>query len=372
MHLTGPTEPDFWLYMAGKIGRATGHAFAATALEAAWVALVALALAGAAAWLLARCGRGLRDAVQARLALVVLPLMVVVAAYLMMVSLGRSGLRDASIQSAADVFRFGYGRFHFFWVTLLFPWLAAVAFAARAGGGAGAIPSARGGFAVLALLLAVAGARGVFNVPAYYRSASEFRAGEIRCLARQLGSGRPIVCPGFDAVGIRDWSGAYLYARAIHASFVRYLPIVAREGFGQPLLHWQDPQDFSAAHWADAHAQEGGWMQAAGDVRLHLNLPDAPLLARCRVLGVQLRLQARQADTAQVFYRATGQGEDAEARSQRLPYAGGPDAAPAWLEFSIDSATGFAPVLRIDPVAGPGGRFRLTELRVTCRLAAPA
>ena len=366
MPLTSPLEPDFWLYLAGKLGRATGHGFGVIGLESVWVVLLALALAGGAAWLLARDGR---DAARVRLSLVALPLLAVVAAYLAMVALGRAGLRDASIQSAADVFRFGYGRFHFFWVTLLFPWLLAVALAAGAARPAGAAVPARGGFAVLALLLAVAGVRGVFDVPAYYRSASDFRAGEIRCLAGQLGSGVPIVCPGFDAVGIRDWSRAYEYAQDIHASFVRYLPIVARAGFGQELLHWQTPADFSAAHWADVRPLEGGWMQAAGDARMQLALPDARRLAHCRVLGVQLRLQARQVDTVQVFYRFPGQSDDTEARSQRLRYGGDAGAEPAPLEFSIDSATGFAPVLRIDPVDGPGGAFRLIDLRVTCRLA---
>lgn len=369
MRLSSPAESDFWLYLAGKIGRASGHPWAATALEAAWVVLLAVLMGLAAGWLLARGWHGLRDEPTARLVLLAWPFMALVGAYLAMVALGRTGLRDASIQSAADVFRFGYGRFHFFWVTLLFPWLLAVAFAARARAGA---LTARSGWAVLALLLLVAGARGVFDVPAYYRSASQFRAGEIRCLARQLGSGAPIVCPGFDAVGISDWSRAYTYAQDIHASFVRYLPIVARAGFGRTLLHWQTPADFSAARWADVQVTPGHWMQAAGDARAQLNLPDPARLARCRVLGVQLALQGRGPQTAQVFYRFTGQMDDSEARSQRLAWAGRSDGEPVRLEFSIDSASGFAPVLRIDPVDGPTGAFRPTELRVTCRLEAPA
>ena len=51
-------------------------------------------------------------------------------------------------------------------------------------------------------------------------------------------------------------------------------------------------------------------------------------------------------------------------KSRRLVAAG-----QARLEFSIDTASGFEPELRVDPVDGTG-RFRLSELRVTCRLQA--
>ncbi len=376
MRLTGPDERDFWLYLAGKVGRASGHGFGPLWLELAWVALLFVLLVAMAAWLAARLAARVRDEPTARLITVALPLLSVVLVYLALVSFGRSALRAQSIQDAAEVFRFAYGRFHFFWATLLLPWLVvwgACAWAARAPRTAGAPASTPGSRAIVlgvALVCAVAGLRGVFDVGAYYRSASAFRAGEIRCLARQLGSGQAIGCPGFDAVGISDWTRAYLYARDIGASFVRYLPIVAREGFGQDVLHWHDGADFAAARWLNARAQSDGWLRSEGDAQMRITLPDAERLARCRVLGVQLGVRARRADAVQVFYRPRGQTDYSETQSVRKPYDARGD-VPARLEFSFDSPAGFAPELRIDPVDGPG-MFDVTQLRVTCRLLAPS
>lgn len=374
MPLTWPDEADFWLYAAGKLGRATGQGFSTLTLEVVWVAVLALLLLLAALYALRRgAGFGSSEGPQAaRVAVVFLPLLGLVGAYLALVSLGRAGLRPSSLHEAGDVFRFAYGRFHFFWLTLLFPWLAAVAMLALK-------PLARLGsqprstqVAVLAVpllaILGVAAARGVFDVSAHYRSAAQFRAGELRCLSRQLGSGQAITCPGFDAVDMPDWTRAYLYARAIDASFVRYLPLVAREGFGQQMLRWDRPADFGTAHWRYVQAQADGWYQSEGDAQLLVPLHESPLLSRCRVLGLQLRLLVPAGDVAQVFHRPLGQAGYAEAQSSRKPYAGSA-VEPVQLEFSLDGPGGFEPELRIDPVEG-AARFKPLELRVTCRLLA--
>ena len=89
-------------------------------------------------------------------------------------------------------------------------------------------------------------------------------------------------------------------------------------------------------------------------------------MARCRVLGVRLTLQARAADAAQFFFRRFGSAEFSEADSVRKPYPSDP-AEGVELEFVADSRTGFAPWLRLDPADG-AAQFRLTDLRVACRL----
>lgn len=354
MRLTWPHEGDFWWFMAGKLGRTSGHGFESLALEAAWVALLALALLAAAAFAL----RGVWAAGGARrrrLALVWLPLLAVVLAYLALVSLGRAGLRGADEQGAAALFRLAYGRFHFFWATLLPPWLAAtlaVALRRRA---------ERALAALLLAALALAAARGVFDVAAYYRSASAFRAGEIRCLARQLGSGQPVLCQGFDAVGITDFTRAYLHARRVGASFVRYLPIAGRDGFGHEMLRLEPGQ----MRWQQARQLEDGWLQGLGDAQLLLAMP-ADRAAACRVLGVQALLRAGQSGVAQLFYRLRGQAGFEEGRSVRKPYAASRERA-ALIEFVIESPEGLEPELRLDPLEGQG-EFRVDELRVACLL----
>lgn len=366
--ITWPTHSDFWAYLAGKIGRGTGHAFASIGLEAVWVLLLVLSWVTATVWLLRGvCGQsGPLRARQRRLALVLLPLSALVAVYLVMVSLGRAGLRDASIQGPAAVFGFAYYRFHFFWVTLLFPWLAAALLVGwRALGHSRSAP-----LLVLGLAAALGLVRGVFNVSADYRSASEYRQTEIRCLDRQLGAGEALSCPGYGLMQLRDLTRAFVYARDIHASFVRYFPIVSREGFGQDVLYWRTAADFSAAARHELQPLADGWLRSTGDASLRVTLPTTSVpLQRCRVLGVQLRLDAEAADTAQLFYRFNDQADYSESRSVRLAYK--PDAdGHVRLEFSVDSPSGFASELRIDPVDGPA-LVRPTELHVTCRLLDP-
>ena len=364
MGLTWPDSLDFWAYLAGKLGRSTGHGFDSTRLELAWVALLALALLAAAALALRglRARGASRAASRRRFAVVFLPLAAVVAAYLVLVGLGRAGLRDDSLQGAEAVFRFGYLRFHFFWITLLFPWLgAALMLRCRR---APALPAALTGLLVLALALGAM--RGVFDVPRFYRAASEYRQTEIRCLQRQLGSGQPISCPGFSLMWLPDLTRAYAYARDIDASFVRYLPIVEREGFGTELLRLTADELGARAPWRNVQPADPHWLHSGGDPALTLALPRAPLLRQCRVLGVQLTLQALRPDTVQLFYQPLGESSMTERFSLRKAYAPDP-AGQAQLEFSIDTPTGVEPALRIDPLDG-AGRFRLIDLRVTCRL----
>jgi hypothetical protein len=397
MRLTWPTEPDFWLYAAGKLGRSSGHGFSMLGVEAVWVAALALTLLGAAvlAWRCVRRG----GAAGQRVAWRFLPLAAAMLVYLALVSLGRASLRDPGVQSPAEVFRFAYLRFHFFWLTLLLPWAAAVwvrcftpsPFGGRQGWGPAAVASGTaasphpypspegegeprsGGhgpiayMALAALVLALAAARGVFNIAPHYQSASAFRAGEIRCLSRQLGAGRPIMCPGFDLVGISDWNNAYRYAREINASFVRYLPIVAHEGWGAPLFDWDDSAQRARAQWRDARPQADGWIDAGPDPQLIVPLSgNDPSARQCAVLGVQMTLAIKSPDSAQLFFRSAGQAAYTEAASVRQALVPDPK-GQAWVEFVVDSEHGFEPEVRIDPIDGPG-RFRLLSARVTCRL----
>ena len=373
MLLTWPNDADFWLYAAGKLGRATGPGFHGLALEAAWVAAWVVAVLASVVFLVRRLVtyRGCFEVHMGRLTMVFLPLLAVVLAYLALVSLGRAALRPPSVQDAGEVFRFAYGRFHFFWVTLLFPWLAAVLIVAFAEGmqrrTGGSRAHAGVMLAVATAVLGLAWARGVFDIAANYRSASEFRAGEIRCLSRQLGSGQPIVCPGFDAVEMPDWTRAYVYAREIRASFVRYLPIVQREGFGLDLLRSDQLEGSSGVRWLHATPLPDGWMQGTGDPQMMLSLDDAAFSpGHCQALGLQMTLEVEAADTAQLFYRSLGQDRYMEERSVRRTYV--PDASgQAQLEFTLDSPVGFEPELRLDPVDREG-RWRVKDWRVTCRL----
>ncbi|MDR2154616.1 MAG: GtrA family protein [Burkholderiaceae bacterium] len=374
MPLTWPTEADFWWYAAGKLGRASGLGFASLGAEAVWVTLLALALLGAAAVAL-RGLRGRADVYARRVAWLFLPLLAAVLVYLALVSLGRAGVRDPELRGGAAVFRFGYLRFHFFWLTLLLPW-AAAAWASvlrrrecrLARHRAGRWPLAWYAAAVLGVL-GVAASRGVFDVASFYRDAAGFRADQLRCMQQQQGSGQPMRCRGLDALGITDWEPIYRYAQKIGASFVRYLPIIVQDEPSAVLFDWDDPEQRRAVHEINQQPLENGWRQAQPDPQFVVPIsPGSPAAGQCAVLGVQVRLTLEHPDTIQLFFRPLGQAGYSEAFSARRPVVPEPGGR-AWASFVIDSDQGFEPELRLDPIAGPG-RFRLQDMLVTCRLRA--
>lgn len=367
--LTWPSDPDFWYYMAGKIGRSSGHGFQSVTMELAWVALLMVAVGGAAVLVLAKL-RGVNPSVR-RPAFVFLPLLVVVGAYLVLVSLGRAGYRDASIEGFVRVFRFGYERFHFFWVTLLFPWVAAVWFLwwqrlmkpLFRSQGVMLVP-----FVVICIGLGVAAFRGVFDVSQAYRQASEYRAGEIRCLHRQLGSGGPIVCPGYPLMDIHDLTRGYLYALDIEASFVRYFPIVERETSSRWLMRWPE-EPIAEVDWVDikSAADDQRRLETGDDAQIHFRSADREAFSQCRMLEIQVGVRSELASSVQVFYSSVGANgvfsEDASA-SKRIP--GNWDFVER--RFLFESRDGFSPQVRIDPLTNRG-RVRVEAVRVLCRLS---
>ena len=370
MSLTWPDSLDFWAYLLGKIGRSSGQAFASLGWEAAWVGLIlfiALLVVGRltlAVLLLRPCQASSR-----RLALVLLPLLAMVVAYLVTVTLGRAGYRDPAIEGAAAVFRFAYERFHFFWVTLLFPWLAAACLYPRCRGCATFHTQQKCAVVGLILVCGLAGARGVFDIWSGYRSAAEFRATEIKCLMRQIGTDRPFTCPGYAFMGLTDLTRAYNYAREIDASFVRYFPVVERDRLGSEWVNWNRLSERLSIQWEGVKKGRGDEFVGGVDPQALVMLAGSdPAPATCLVMGVRLELVTHDAGHAQVFYRPSGVITYQEAHSVRKPYAPDPNGSVS-LEFVLESPVGFEPQLRIDPV-DRGGRWEIRDLRVACRVRA--
>jgi len=84
---------------------------------------------------------------------------------------------------------------------------------------------------------------------------------------------------------------------------------------------------------------------------------------------VRLRLRSDKPSFAQVFYRPRGVEGFSESLSSSRPVAASAE-APVELRFALESAKGFAPGLRIDPVQGDA-RFLVEDVRVGCGLKGP-
>lgn len=223
-----PTEPDFWLYLSGKLGRSLMLPMERPVLSLAVVALACAALLVALAWA-AKTARsnaaGTRAATEAVVApvtrafIILLALGAVVGVYLAIVAAGRTHLRPPNL-SPLDIFVTGFHRFHFFWATILWPWLLA----------AGVLAAQRRSRALATAVavgcaLATVGwcaASGAFRHKEFYEAANGMRIEGIKCIHERLEGSQPIVCgtllPADLTVALRN-------AERLDASFSRALEL---------------------------------------------------------------------------------------------------------------------------------------------------
>ncbi|WP_333705996.1 hypothetical protein [Ottowia beijingensis] len=367
--LAWPHESDFWIYLIGKVGRSFGRGYEAVGVEMAFAFALGTLLLAIAVVLAFGCWRR-RDLATERMTAVYLPLFLIVTTYLSLVSLGRAGYRDPEVQGMVAVFLHAYQRFHFFWVTLLLPWLVAGLpwLWHRFSRPSRSAPGSRGpwllGVAVAGLLLGFT--RELFDVTSYYRDTGQARAADIRCFSRQLGTGAPIQCPGSSTMA--DWTPAYRHARQLGASFVRYLPIVEHEPPRQWLLDWPQAPVRGQLDWHQLEPVAGGPEYAAGvDPQVVFTSSDRQAFERCLILEVQVRLRPSAASGVQVFVQPRGSAGFTEIDSQ-LKHVTTTDQAVE-RHFLFERTQGFEPVLRIDPVDGVSG-VQLHALRAACRLSA--
>jgi hypothetical protein len=123
-----PTNIDFWMYLLGKVARSLALTTGIPRLALAIAIVMTLIAVAIACWITLHLARGtLKTESEAHCAVVFLAISSVVFVYLLMVTAGRANLRPSGALSAG-VFEMAFARFHFFWVTLLWPWLAACAF----------------------------------------------------------------------------------------------------------------------------------------------------------------------------------------------------------------------------------------------------
>ncbi len=366
--LAMPYQPAFWWYYLGKVARSL-------LLPAQWPAaafavnlLVCIATVAGALLLLRRASTPQASWSDRRTVAVLLALAAAIAVYLALVSAGRASLRPAGTEGVLAVFSHAYVRFHYFWVTLLWPWVlaAAICLARRRAWPASASAWAAAGLGALAIGWFAAGA---YDHLAFQRERGYDRELALHCLQHELRKAGPVRCRGLlpprpgDAAP--DARPAYEYAVRTGASFV-----------GQ--IH-PGPEGTVPAGWIklfdldggtgrlelhNVRALGGGRFEVAGpDPQMFLNAGDAGLAARCTAVELVATIQVPQADRAQLYWGATGfRGPYEERLSDSRGIIGG---AAEPLRFRLRSSSGFHPGFRFDPV-GNAAAFALPELRVYC------
>lgn len=365
-----PVELDFWAFLAGKAGRSL--VLPSTSPVASLLVVVALILVtlGLAVRILLRLRNrtfGLRRG--SKVGVVFVTLTASIFAYLALLSAGRANLRPPNIAAPLEVFSFGFlNYYHFFWPTLLWPWVAAAGFSALKELSSSGERYTHA-FALVVPLIAIpyAIAFGAFSHQSFFGSHEKWRlATQVRCLQTALNKNEDITCPTLYPGNLTT---AFAHGEQIGSSFTRYF---ARNPA-------PPPADEAASNLRLPIRLEtlrliniAGTRQK-GDAVAYEAMPDPILIAdlpphslrQCSHVEVAVLMRASQPDSAQMFYLPSGQTEYTAQASVSAPVPG-QETGFAWIVLSARSVRGFEAELRLDPV-GQKQNFEVKELEVRCR-----
>lgn len=359
-----PWESDFWYFMLGKIGRSLllPMSHPTLSLAATIAATVLITLIVAIGFL--RLKKELNPSNQKAL-IITISLAAIIFVYLLLISAGRTNMRPESVSKVEDIFIYGFYRFHFFWVTLLWPWVALIC-----------LKSLRqrhpsNAFALLitsicaALWMTAIAYTAVLDSYDFFKATMKHRSEGITCVLEKIQNAGPVLCPNIDlgniAQGIKN-------GRAAQASFSRTLPIFPIAlGTNSPAPTYRLSEHIDAIklyHATREPSQVSLDLATQNDPNILITVPQKEDLSRCETLNVVVSMTADESSVAQVFYmtpKHVGYSEDYSTTTSVTA-----SNTPQTLTFTINSADGFEHEFRFDPVTA-SQKISIKELEIRCR-----
>jgi len=353
--LASPLTLDFWVYALGKVARslALPGTFPLWSFVVAVLALFAVIAVSIGA-LLALVRRTPMTTARENQLVVTLFLAVVIGIYLCMVSAVRSNLRFPTIVTSLDLFIFAFGRFHFFWLTVLWPWLFLLL--AQASPSRRVLAPAVAGIVAIALLLA-----GRLDHVEAFAGSQSLKAAALECIRDQLVTADTIACP---AAVKGNLARHYANAVEVDASFLRAAPPTLRRFNPSPVFSVMTGLNESNATLN--HALDIRWQnqsltfRSAGDPQIVFHTGKPERLSGCLLLHIRATIDAARPEMAQLFYLPLD-GDSFSAAHQ----VSAPVGADRAVEFVVKNASGFRDSLRLDPIAG-AGQVGVSDVSVRC------
>lgn len=368
--MTFPHEPEFWIFLFGKVGRSLLLSPTSPGVSLATTVMVCLAAISVAVLLLRR-GLTLQATIeQYRVTAVYVALAAMVFVYLMMVAAGRTKFRPGDMNQLMDIFSYAFTRFHFFWVTLLWPWLvAAVIVLVRPIGAAGHTFGKSAAIVVVVALAFLMHQGGAFAHMKVHRGMAQARQEAGRCLMESLQKEGAIHCSGLIPprfeIPAPDSFGAYAYAWNSGASFVRYFPILSSSKRTEAIpAFYQMTRLLGQVQMEQLNYLGDNIVEATGpDSKLFIDTQQSKIMRRCNLMDVEVDMKAQHEDTAQVFVLHRGDSVYTESHSRRATIA--PNHAQT-LRFRLESPRGFQNPIRLDLVTRPQ-TIEVSDIRAYCR-----
>jgi len=359
-----PWESDFWYFMLGKVGRSlmlpiSHPTFSLVATSAATALIALIVIVG-----FFRLKKEIAPANQNAL-LITISLAAIVFVYLLLISAGRTNMRPESVTQAEDIFIYGFYRFHFFWVTLLWPWVALITLKVlRARRPSNAfmflMTTATAGLWAAAIHYTA-----IVDSPAFFKATMKHRSDGVSCVLEKIQESGPIICPNIES---SDISQGLNNGRAAGASFARtlpFLPIALGTNNPAPSYRLSEHLETVGLYNAEREQSQGTLdLTAQNDPNVLITVPQDKDLSRCQTLNIVVSMTAAEPSLAQVFYLTPQQTGFSEAYSATTPVTA--SNTPQTLTLTLNSVNGFQHELRFDPVT-TGQKISIKELEIRCR-----
>ncbi|MDR7281983.1 hypothetical protein J2X84_000798 [Pseudomonas corrugata] len=360
-----PWESDFWYFMLGKIARSLMLPINLPLFSSIIVSLVVLGTVVA----LGICAIKIKNKTtleNEKASIILISLAGVVFVYLLLISAGRTNLRPETITSFYDIFVYGFYRFHFFWVTLLWPWVACIFLIALHN-------RTKSNLLLSVLMLftiagwtVVATFTPLTSYDSFYKMAMKQRADGIACILGKMQRTGPILCPTVD---LSDLTKGLENARNTQASFMRnlpYLPIPLGTDNPRPLYRLSEHfNNINIVNAIITSATKGALtLQTNIDSNIYIKASNPNLFSGCTTLNISVLIAASDNSVAQIFYMIPGSPGYSEAKSSTGSVQ--TSALPQELNFTIFSANGFESEFRFDPVTADQ-TITITDLEIRCR-----
>jgi hypothetical protein len=366
--LTWPNDSVFWAYALGKVARSAslqnlpvGYSFALGVALSVAVAVVF----GLFVWRNV-CGR-MRTLEQARLPVIYVTLVAVVFMYLCMVAAARAKHLAPERTDPIEAFVAGFARFHFFWVTVLWPWLAAAcfSFAAEAGSKISRAQLRALALTVPPILIVAAAFGGVFDYFAYHKGFNMRRTNvQLACLQESLRQGHGIQCRRLWEVNL---AAGYAHALSIDSSFTRLFqfPEINLGAAGPaPLFRLSTavPDRLNIEGAAKTERTAAGFVIEPQGASVQFDLSASPL-DTCVVAEVAVSATHRP----KLFYQVPEGKKVMRARSTRSPSSAESESPFRERIFQVPSHSGFKNQFRLefDPSQEP---IIVKDIELRCRL----
>ncbi|MFJ7106524.1 hypothetical protein ACIQU2_02640 [Pseudomonas sp. NPDC098740] len=359
-----PWESDFWFFLLGKVARSlmlpVNHPLLSLSVTLVALAIVAITVV----ILIKQCRRKTQSPVNASLTTVISSLIATISLYLLLIAAGRTNLRPENITTFLDIFSFGFYRFHFYWVTLLWPWMTAAILIWLLRTKPSGIAKNTTAIIFTALMLSGIKYTNIFEHKEFYLATMQSRLDGIQCLQNKIQANENLLCKQLE---LSDLNKAIANGKRTGASFSRnlfYIPIAL--GTNTPAPLYRLSEHTNEIHLTNAQRTNNSSNEIKIRTEIDPNLlirtgkPDQ--LLNCRSLEVNVKINTMENDLSQLFFLPIGKSSFTETDSKTIPISHNDGV----ISFNMTSESGFLDTLRFDPVTSPQ-LLSLSDLEVRCR-----